>query len=83
MGEVHGIKNKILEELKGGEASWIKSRNHLSNTIADSESILDIRTLVDLYGDALEGVRLVKRSLYQFNGYMKKLEEKLEEYYEV
>ena len=82
MGEVHGIKTKILEELKASEASWIRSRNHLSNTIADSESILDIRTLVDLYGDALEGVRLVKRSLYQFNDYMKKLEDKLEEYYE-
>ena len=53
----------------------------MSDIIVESELILDIRTLVDQYGDILEGLRLVKRSLYQFEKYMETLEEQLMQYY--
>ena len=81
LGEVHNIKLKILNELEQRGDTLEQRKKHLSDIIVESELILDIRTLVDQYGDILEGLRLVKRSLYQFEKYMETLEEQLMQYY--
>ena len=79
--QIQKIKKTISEELNDNEQFWVDNRNSLSHIIANSESILEIQSVVNLYGDSLEELRKNRIGSRKFNSYMKRLENDLNKFY--
>ena len=79
--QIQKIKKTISAELNDNEQFWVDNRNSLSHIIANSESILEIQSVVNLYGDSLEELRKNRIGIRKFNSYMKRLEDDLNKFY--
>ena len=79
--QIQKIKKTISAELNDNEQFWVDNRNSLSHIIANSESILEIQSVVNLYGDSLEELRKNRIGIRKFNSYMKRLEHDLNKFY--
>jgi len=75
------IKRDVLDDIKEKLENCRKERNQLKNIIFNSDDIMEITSLINLYGEQLEKIHDLEesRSIYQKN--MRSLEAELQTYY--
>lgn len=78
IAEIDGIDRKIMSELQTKIENKIKERNELSQIIFKSNNILEIKTLVDLYGDAMEDLRDMRKCRTSYQRTIRKIRNTLE-----
>lgn len=78
MAEIESIDNKILNELQVKIEKKTRERNDLSQIIFKSNNILEIKTLVDLYGDAMEDLRNLRECKVRYQRTIRKIRNMLE-----
>lgn len=75
------IKRDVLDDIKEKLENCRKERNRLKNIIFNSDDIMEITSLINLYGEQLEKIHDLEesRNIYQKN--MRSLESELQTYY--
>lgn len=79
--QIAEIQQMVFKELEEKIDAKVKERNMLNDVIFESDNIMEIKTLVDLYGESMEEIRDLRASQKQFQSNIKKLDRTLEEYY--
>lgn len=79
--QIEEICKSISEEINDKINKKEKERNALSDVIFKSNDIMEIKTLIDLYGEAMEEIRNLKICRRQFKTNVNKLKRKLEKHY--
>ena len=79
--EIKKINNSISNEIVKKREEKTQERNRLNDIIFKSNNIMEIKTIIDLYGEAMNDIHNIKKCMnkYQFN--IKKLENELDKHY--
>ena len=81
IARIEDISFGISAELKSQIEHKTKERNPLCDIIYRSDNILEIKSLVDLYGDSMESLRSMKQCRTEYNRTIRKIKNLLKEQY--
>ncbi|HIS62493.1 MAG TPA: dynamin family protein [Candidatus Scybalomonas excrementigallinarum] len=82
LSQISDIEKKLEKEIEIGIEERIKERNRLNDVIFRSDDIMEIKTLVDIYGESMESIRNMKQCKYFYQKTVRKLETALDKHYE-
>lgn len=75
------VKKDIKQELERLLELCIEDRNQISNIIVKTEPSTILTGLIDLYGEHLRAIRMIKESIHQLDKTFKRIDEKLIQIY--
>ena len=75
------MKKEIKQELEKLLALCIEDRNQISNIIVKTEPSTILTGLIDLYGEHLRAIRMIKESINQLDKFFKRIDDKLIQIY--
>lgn len=75
------VKKDIKQELERLLELCIEDRNQISNIIVKTEPSTILTGLIDLYGEHLRAIRMIKESIHQLDKTFKRINEKLIQIY--
>lgn len=81
LNQISEIEQSVSQELDAKIEFQIRERNMLSNVIFKSENVMEIKTLVDLYGESMEEIRDIIKCRRKYQNNVQELERTLENYY--
>ncbi len=79
--QIEIIKNKVSREIEKKINDKVKERNTLNNVIFKSDDIMEIKTLINLYGESMEEIRDMRECRKKYQANIRKLEKTLEKQY--
>ena len=79
--EIKRINISIFNEINRKKEEKIQERNQLNDIIFKSNDIMEIKTLVELYGEAMSEIHNIKKCMNKYEFNIKKLENELNKHY--
>ena len=79
--QIERIKKTVSREIDKKIEDKVKERNALNEVIFKSDDIMEIKTLIDLYGESMEEIRDMKECRRKYQANTRKLEKALEKQY--
>ena len=79
--EIKRINISIFNEINRKKEEKIQERNQLNDIIFKSNDIMEIKTLVELYGEAMSEIHNIKKCMNKYEFNIKKLEDELNKHY--
>lgn len=80
--QVKEMKESILDELSQKESQYTEDKEKLREFIYEAENVMEIKTLVELYGDSIKQLKQLQRCKKEYRSNVKELENTLKLCYE-
>jgi len=82
LAQISQIEQEVSREIDIKIDEKVSERNKLNNVIFNSDDIMEIKTLIDIYGETMESIRDMCRCRSKYFRNVKKLEKSLDKHFE-